>query len=141
MVVEGHQNLASLSAQASELKHLFTFMSMQQFFNTVKLDHVLWKEAIYIHLLNNDDELCVNQHTECRLGKWYYQGEGRKFAGKDAFRRLEAPHKLVHECGRLALKANLEGDEEIVTKYIEQMEQASVDVIKYVDALLDSFVN
>ncbi|WP_163826615.1 methyl-accepting chemotaxis protein [Proteus vulgaris] len=141
LVVEGHQNLASLSAQASELKHLFTFMSMQQFFNTVKLDHVLWKEAIYIHLLNNDDELCVNQHTECRLGKWYYQGEGRKFAGKDAFRRLEAPHKLVHECGRLALKANLEGDEEIVTKYIEQMEQASVDVIKYVDALLDSFVN
>ncbi|WP_368876117.1 hypothetical protein [Proteus vulgaris] len=47
----------------------------------------------------------------------------------------------MHECGRLALKANLEGDEEIVTKYIEQMEQASVDVIKYVDALLDSFVN
>ncbi|MEQ5391855.1 methyl-accepting chemotaxis protein [Proteus sp. fly-1013] len=137
-VEEGHQNLTSLSEQASELKHIFTFISMQQFFNTVKLDHVLWKEAIYIHLLNNDDEHCVNQHTECRLGKWYYQGDGRKFAGTEAFRRLDEPHKLVHECGRLALSANIKGDQEAVTQYIERMEQASVDVIKYVDVLLNS---
>lgn len=138
LVIEGHKNLAALSEQANELKHIFQFMSMQQFFNTVKLDHVLWKEAIYIHLLNNDNENCVNQHTECRLGKWYYQGDGRKFAGTEAFRRLEQPHKLVHECGRLALSANINGDQEAVTQYIEQMEQASVNVIKYVDVLLNS---
>ncbi|MBQ0214053.1 CZB domain-containing protein [Proteus vulgaris] len=136
LVVEGHQNLVSLSEQAGDLKHLFTFIAMEQFFNTIKLDHVLWKEAIYIHLLNNDDENSVNQHTECRLGKWYYQGDGRKFANTEAFRRLEEPHKLVHECGRLALSANIEGNQEAVTRYIEHMEQASVDVIKYVDALL-----
>ncbi|MEQ4924336.1 methyl-accepting chemotaxis protein [Proteus hauseri] len=141
LVIEGHKNLAALSEQANELKHIFQFMSMQQFFNTVKLDHVLWKEAIYIHLLNNDNENCVNQHTECRLGKWYYQGDGRKFASTEAFRRLEEPHKLVHECGRLALAANLSGDQESVAHYIEQMEQASVNVIKYVDVLLDSFNN
>lgn len=138
LVIKGHQDLSALSAQASELKHVVNVMSMRQFFNTVKLDHVLWKEAIYIHLLNNDDEHVVNQHTECRLGKWYYQGDGKKFANTDAFRRLEEPHKLVHECGRLALKANRENNQESVAHYIEKMEQASVDVIKYVDVLLNS---
>ncbi|HCH51456.1 MAG TPA: chemotaxis protein [Proteus sp.] len=141
IVTEGHENLSALAEHASELKHICQFMSMQQFFNTVKLDHVLWKEAIYVHLLNNDDENCVNQHTECRLGKWYYQGDGRKFAGTEAFRRLEEPHKLVHQCGRQALAANLIGDENAVKHYIEQMEQASVNVIKYVDVLLGSFNN
>ncbi|WP_064721207.1 methyl-accepting chemotaxis protein [Proteus hauseri] len=141
IVTEGHENLSALAEHAGELKHICQFMSMQQFFNTVKLDHVLWKEAIYVHLLNNDDENCVNQHTECRLGKWYYQGDGRKFAGTEAFRRLEEPHKLVHQCGRQALAANLIGDENAVKHYIEQMEQASVNVIKYVDVLLGSFNN
>ena len=141
IVTEGHENLSALAEHASELKHICQFMSMQQFFNTVKLDHVLWKEAIYVHLLNNDDENCVNQHTECRLGKWYYQGDGRKFAGTEAFRCLEEPHKLVHQCGRQALAANLIGDENAVKHYIEQMEQASVNVIKYVDVLLGSFNN
>lgn len=135
LVTEGHANLSALAQQANDLKNIFQFMSIQQFFNTVKIDHVLWKEAIYIHLLNNDDENCVNQHTECRLGKWYYQGEGRKFAGSEAFRRLEEPHKLVHQSGRLALAANMAGDQDAVVKYIQQMEQASVDVIKYIDAL------
>lgn len=137
LVIKGHQDLSTLSAQASELRHIVNVMSMQQFFNTVKLDHVLWKEAIYMHLLNNDDEHSVNQYTECRLGKWYYQGEGKKFANIDAFRRLEEPHKLVHECGRSALKANREDNPEGVTDYIDKMEQASVDVIKYVDILLN----
>ena len=139
IVTQEHQSLSALAEHASELKHLCHFMATQQFFNTVKIDHVLWKEAIYIHLLNNDDENCVNQHTECRLGKWYYQGDGRKFAGTEAFRRLEEPHKLVHQCGRQALAANLIGDEEGVKTAIEQMELASVNVIKYVDVLLDSF--
>lgn len=139
IVVQGHANLSALAEQVSVLKHLFGFVSMQQFFNTVKLDHVLWKEAIYVHLLNRDDENCVNQHTECRLGKWYYQGDGKRFAGTEAFRRLEEPHKMVHQCGRLALAANLADDEEMVNKYIDQMEQSSVVVIKYIDTLLNSF--
>lgn len=137
LVIKGHQNLSALSEQAHELKQIVNFMSMQQFFNTVKLDHVLWKEAIYVHLLNNDDENCVNQHTQCRLGKWYYEGDGRKFAGSDAFRCLETPHKLVHQCGRLALASNIAGEKEKVAQYIKQMEQASVDVIKYIDEILN----
>ena len=43
----------------------------------------------------------------------------------------------MHECGRLALKANIEDNQEAVAHYIEKMEQASVDVIKYVDVLLN----
>ncbi|OAT32505.1 methyl-accepting chemotaxis protein [Proteus myxofaciens] len=138
IVKVGSANLIALAEQANELKHLFLFISMQQFFNTVKIDHVLWKEAIYVHLLNNDGENCVNQHTQCRLGKWYYEGDGRKFAGTEAFRRLEEPHKKVHQCGRLALAANLAGDQEAVNNYIAQMEEASVHVIQYIDKLLES---
>ncbi len=35
--------------------------------------------------------------TECRLGQWYYQGDGnQQYAGRMDFKAIEAPHRLVH---------------------------------------------
>ena len=50
------------------------------------------------------------------------------FAGSETFRRLK-DSQLVHQSGRLALAANMAGDRDAVSSTIQQMEQASVDVI------------
>ncbi|MGU0056536.1 hypothetical protein ACVXG7_16380 [Enterobacter hormaechei] len=42
---------------------------------------------------------------------------------------------MVVQPEHVALAANMAGDQDAVVKYIQQMEQASVDVIKYIDAL------
>jgi hypothetical protein len=69
----------------------------------------------------------------CRLGKWFYQGEGaEKYASQSSFKQIEAPHMDVHIYGIEALKAHCAGDNEAAVKALTIMENAS---FKVVDAL------
>nr|WP_236661225.1 CZB domain-containing protein [Aeromonas jandaei] len=46
-------------------------------------------------------------HTDCRLGRWYYEGEGAALFGSlPSFKQLEIPHKLVHGAVNKALAAS-----------------------------------
>jgi len=99
------------------------------FLNTVKLDHAVWKNAIYRHIAAKDFQSKVNLHTECRLGQWYFKGQGAElYSHLSSFKAIDAPHKTVHEQGRLALAAGAAGDCTGMTKCLAQMEQASVMV-------------
>ncbi len=55
---------------------------------------------------NAEVRICLDDfadHTRCRLGKWYYEGEGHScFSRLAGFRELEKPHRAVH---RHALEA------------------------------------
>lgn len=73
-------------------------------------------------------------HHECRLGHWYYKGGGaQKYTRLGAFRRLEDPHKKVHECGQLALKLKQEGRKREAFEQLAGMEKASEEVIEVLD--------
>ena len=75
-------------------------------------------------------------HTMCRLGKWYYQGEGaEKYKNAHAFKQLEGPHAQVHQHGLNALKAISTGDMSNSVKELTQMERASVEVVNLLTAL------
>jgi len=79
----------------------------------------------------------VNRHTECRLGKWYFGGQG---AENDqhlgSFKNIDAAHKLVHGPGRAALEAGKNGDMKGMVKQWRSMEQASQDVVYCIDQLM-----
>ncbi|HHG3230741.1 TPA: methyl-accepting chemotaxis protein [Vibrio parahaemolyticus] len=45
----------------------------------------------------------VNSHSECRLGQWYYRGDGKAYSQLRSYAQLEAPHKGVHDSGRDAM--------------------------------------
>jgi hypothetical protein len=82
----------------------------------------------------------VNSHTECRLGKWYYEGDGSKFfRNLEAFRGLEQPHKQVHESGKAALEAAKKDDQPLMVQQLEQMEAASMEVVRSLDMLLAQY--
>lgn len=127
------QQVIGLSVRMQKIIH---FIATQQFFNTIKLDHVIWKAKVYEMILHRDMESVVNSHTECRLGKWYYGETGRCFSHIHGFAQLEAPHAQVHHSGREALEAFRESDDETLKKSLEAMEQASTQVIKRIDELL-----
>ena len=67
-------------------------------------------------------------HTSCRLGKWYYEGEGRSLAQLDGYRAMETPHADVHRHGRSALEAYHAGDLAAAVSAVERLEAASASV-------------
>jgi len=101
------------------------------FLQTVKLDHVTWKSDVYRALWGLSDKTAENfaDHHDCRLGKWYYEGEGKKYQDLLAFKQLEKPHAEVHRGGIEALKSYANRDKEGINNGLALMEHASFEVI------------
>jgi hypothetical protein len=75
-------------------------------------------------------------HTACRLGKWYYEGEGREcFSRLPGYAAVEPPHKRVHEFGRAAVAAFRKGDAPDGVASLAQMEAASLEVLAALDQI------
>ena len=109
------------------------------FVSLAKLDHVIWKLNTYISILNEAPALEYVSHHQCRLGKWYYEGDGRdSFSHLDAYRRLEAVHAQVHE-GTKAILDNLRHDQDWseMRSGVTQMEVASDQVFELLDQMVD----
>ena len=151
VVEENQQSASEVSASSTQISSVVTQVlnrseHMQQviriatttsFLNTVKLDHAVWKSNVYRLIGTRQFGSEVNAHTECRLGKWYYEGYGaRHYAGLASFRELEAPHKRVHEAGRAAMRAGRGNDMEGMLARLAEMEEASVKVVACIDRLL-----
>ncbi|MBC07314.1 methyl-accepting chemotaxis protein [Thalassospira sp.] len=105
-----------------------------------KSDHVIWKKRLADMLAGRQalyaDELA--SHMSCRLGKWYYSPEGKALAGSAAYKEIEGPHKIVHECGIEAVKRYNDGDVEGALELYGKVESASREVVRLLDALVKS---
>ncbi|WDE06181.1 CZB domain-containing protein [Thalassomonas viridans] len=127
-IVSMSQNMYSVITNSTE----------NAFIQTVKMDHVVLKLEVYQVMLGMSDKSPDDfaDHTKCRLGKWYYQGEGAKnYSDNSAFKQLEKPHADVHTYGLEALRANAAGNTEQAVKSLTLMENASVQVVELLTAM------
>ena len=101
------------------------------FLQTVKLDHVTWKSEIYRAVWGLSDKTAEDfaDHHSCRLGQWYFKGEGKKYKNLSAFQRLDKPHKDVHDGGFKALKSVELDDKNGIKQGLMKMENGSKQVI------------
>ena len=113
---------------SSHMQSVISDSATVAFLNTVKLDHVVWKNAVYNQIAKADFATQVNLHTECRLGRWYLSEGAANYSHLASFKSIELPHKVVHDSGRQALAAGAAGDNSQMLVYLMQMEQASVQV-------------
>lgn len=142
---------SSIEATATEIvklsQHMYsviTHSTADAFIQTVKMDHVVWKLDVYQVMLGMSDKSPndLADHTMCRLGKWYYQGEGcSKYSEYDAFKKMEIPHADVHSNGLAALVAHAEGDSETAVKKLALMESASFKVVDLLSSLSNQISN
>ncbi|MEQ8664063.1 MAG: methyl-accepting chemotaxis protein [Gammaproteobacteria bacterium] len=124
-------------AKSRQMQHIVERSSAAAFLHTVKMDHAVWKADLYGMLRAARPGDAVSGHKECRLGLWYYDGEGAtRYATQAAFRALEAPHQAVHEHGRAALRAAQAGDHAGVTRALAEMEQSAEAVIGALDRII-----
>ena len=103
-----------------------------------KSDHIIWKKRLANMMVGreslNPDELA--DHHSCRLGKWYYALEDEALKSDDSYTDLEPPHALVHKHGIEAARKYNEGDLAGALEEVQAVEQASVDVIRFLDQLI-----
>ncbi len=132
-------NTSSIESTASHIVDLskkmynvVTNATTEGFIQTVKMDHVVWKMDVYQVMLGMSDKSAddFSNHHNCRLGHWYYQGEGaEKYNSSSSFRAIEKPHVEVHSRGLAALKAMASGDTEKAVRELTAMESASIQVV------------
>lgn len=112
----------------------------QLFLTLAKLDHILWKVNTYRSVLEEKPTFPFVDHHNCRLGKWYREGEGREtFSGTKAYRDMEHPHRNVHSATGRVFEI-LENDEpeklRPLAAALSQMESASNEVLQLLDIMI-----
>jgi len=123
--------ISGIADLARGMEQTISTAALRSFVELAKIDHLLLKFDVYQVLLGTSDKSVGDgaSHTACRLGKWYYEGEGRScFAQLEGYRALETPHADVHRHGRSAIEAHQAGDLAAAVSAIERMEAASSNV-------------
>lgn len=110
------------------------------FMSLAKLDHVIWKINTYLSAVMKKEAFAFVDHHNCRLGKWYLEGEGAHFFKKTpSYSSLEAPHAIVHNSTHkifdLMQKESIGSDAYV--QIFQEMEHASDEVFMILDKMLD----
>lgn len=109
------------------------------FMSLAKLDHIIWKVNTYLSAITKKEQFNFVDHHNCRLGKWYYEGEGADFFKKTpSYSSLETPHSIVHNSTHKIfdqMKTQEIGSDQFV-KIFEEMEHASDQVFATLDRML-----
>jgi len=117
---------------AQKMERTIAVAALRSFVELAKIDHLIFKFEVYQVFMGLSDKHTGDfaVHTDCRLGKWYYDGEGKAcFSQLDGYRPMESPHVEVHRHGRAAIEAYHAGEFSTGVTAIEQMEKASMGVL------------
>jgi len=135
---QANESISKLISTNSRMEEVISTSALRSFVSSAKVDHMVFKMDIYkvfmgvSHLQAND----LSDHHNCRLGKWYYQGEGVHCYSKlPGYKELEAVHQEVHSQGRQALEYYHAGDYDQGIASLQRMEHASDDVLKALEKI------
>ncbi|MBC7209520.1 MAG: CZB domain-containing protein, partial [Pseudomonas sp.] len=87
--------------------------ALRSFCELAKLDHLIYKFRVYKVLFGVSQERGADftDHTLCRLGKWYREGDGAlHYAHLAGYKDIDAPHAAVHRCAFDAIDAHASGN-------------------------------
>lgn len=115
--------------------------ALRSFVEIAKLDHIVWKFDIYRVMmgLSKKRSAELSTHKQCRLGKWYFEGEGVDcFSQLSGYRDIASPHQTVHEQGAIALDGFYSNDIAKSLAALNKMEIASMDVITNLERMVEN---
>ncbi|HJW25913.1 MAG TPA: CZB domain-containing protein, partial [Rhodocyclaceae bacterium] len=123
------EDIHSLSRR---MEQAISSSALRSFTELAKMDHLIFKFEIYKVFMGISDKTADSfaSHQACRLGKWYYEGEGRDcFSRLDGYGDMETPHGNVHRHGREAVQQFFAGNFHRGVELIGLMESASSEVL------------
>ncbi len=132
------ERITRLLALSKKMEGTISAGALRGFVELAKMDHLVFKFSIYQVLMGHVSKSSgeFSTHHDCRLGKWYYEGDGQAcFSQLDGYMAMEEPHERVHCKGREAIDAFHAGDNEAVLSAVRGMEEASLDVLKNLEKM------
>jgi methyl-accepting chemotaxis protein len=139
MISEFNENLHASTLSLKDTFGNISSVTDRVFMSLAKLDHVLWKVNTYLSAVTQKEQFKFVSHHNCRLGKWYYEGDGHEhFRTTASYKALEKPHEIVHngthhvfdEIGNSSL------DFARLQAAFEEMEKGSMQVFSVLDKIL-----
>lgn len=138
-----HELVQQLGATALQLTHSSASAASLSEVELANLEEISMKLLVYQALLGQvsirGEDLPDENH--CRLGQWYYQGDGRALQGQVNFKAMEKPHREVHDYAMRTLAAGQQKDHELALACLQKMEDANARVMEYLDQILNSLRN
>ena len=119
--------------------HSMGFTNDRVFMSLAKLDHILWKVNTYYSAVTKEEQFKFVDHHNCRLGKWYYEGDGKENFSKTAhYSKLEKPHSIVHNGTHKVFDLMVEDNVNVnaLVSAFEEMEKGSDSVFSTLDEIL-----
>ena len=139
-VVTLYNSLEQFNKTSESVLASSRLMKNKNFVVLAKIDHILFKDDALNHIQDSKHKEFDN-HTTCRLGKWY-QGEGASyFSHSKSFKDMLTPHTIVHDkvLESFALLEDsevLKNQTQIKQNFID-MHQASDKLFEYMDKMLE----
>jgi len=135
------EKMDTLSLNSQVISMETTDVTYAIFMVLVKLDHLIFKSNGYKTVFTGQASGEFVGDTECRLGKWYFEGDGKKnFGACPSYSSVQAPHKEVHDNIKKAIDCVVAGTctqhADNVMTYFTKAEQASQSVIENLNIIL-----
>ena len=134
-----HENIDTNNDAIRTLYANMESSSDRIFMSLAKLDHVLWKINTYYSVATHKEQFKFVDHHNCRLGKWYYEGDGKeRFSTSPHYKDLETPHAMVHNGTKhvFELIEQQANNLENMHKALSEMENGSDGVFNTLDRIL-----
>jgi predicted nucleic acid-binding Zn-ribbon protein len=129
---EATNGMRRLLELSQSMEGAISASALRSFVEVAKIDHLVYKFEIYkvFMCLSGKNVSDFADHKHCRLGKWYYEGEGREcYSALDGFRDVDDPHKRFHDSGLAAVRHFRDGSVAAGFDSIGAMESASMAVL------------
>lgn len=139
----------TFSVGAKDTVNAVSSAKNRAFASLVKADHVIYKQNGYLALDHSQDrtaeiEAITKSHHSCRLGVWYYEGEGSEaFSATPSYRKLEEPHAVVHREVQRAVSlrdadwANNRAIKQEIVSAMTTAEEQSYKILQYIDDMIE----
>jgi len=134
-VMDNMKHLLELSHQ---MEGTISAAALRSFVEVAKIDHILYKFEIYKVFMGVSDRSAdsFSSHTDCRLGKWYFEGEGKDcFSRLDGYTAVASPHQTFHQHGKEAVAAFRAGESSRGIELVGKMEAESMEVLSALERI------
>jgi hypothetical protein len=141
---DGAQATASmheLFGLSKQMEGAIAASALRSFVEVAKIDHLVFKLEVFLVFMKTSSKTPNDfaDHTGCRLGKWYYTGEGQAcYSRLPGYRDMEAPHQRFHSSALAGLRFFLEGDYDAAFAAIDEMETTSMSVIACLEKIAEA---
>ena len=142
--MRAQEGMQALMSSSNNMVGTIAASALRSFVETAKVDHLVYKMEVYKVFLGISDKQAGDfaSHTGCRLGKWYYEGDGKScFSKLPGYKEVESPHMAVHAHGVQAIRHFHAGENEAGLVELGKMEAASLQVLRNLETMAATGAN